>query len=231
MDAETLLAPELWQAIWLTCRLAFTTTLVLLLIGIPLAYWLTSTRQRGVLIVEALVSMPIVLPPTVIGFYLLILLSPQNAFGQFWLDMSGFALTFSFPGLVIGSVVYSLPFAVQPFQAAFRSVPKELIESAASLGANQWQLFRRIRLPIASAGIAIGCMLSFAHTMGEFGVVLMLGGSIPGETRVASIALFDKVQQLDYPAAHSYALTLFAIAWILLIGIGLIRRKLEVNDQ
>lgn len=201
--------------------------MVLLIIGIPLAHWLSTSRWRAAILMEALVSMPIVLPPTVIGFYLLIILSPQHALGKIWLDTFGYSLTFSFAGLVAGSVLYSLPFATQPFQAAFKSVPLELLESATALGANKWHLFWSIRLPVASAGIMVGCMLSFAHTLGEFGVVLMLGGSIPGETRVASIALFDKVQQLDYAAAHAYALVLLAIALVLLLGIGLLRKKLE----
>lgn len=222
-----MLAGELWAAVWLTCKLAFTTTAVLLLIGIPLAYWLSASRWRGVILVEALVSLPIVLPPTVIGFYLLILMSPQHALGKLWLEVVGYSLTFSFTGLVIGSVLYSLPFATQPFQAAFKSVPIELVEAATALGAGRWHLLWRIQLPVASPGIMVGCMLSFAHTLGEFGVVLMLGGSIPGETRVASIVLFDKVQQLDYEAAHAYAFILLTIALTLLIGIGLIRKKLE----
>ncbi len=227
MNFNALLANELWEAVWLTCRLAFITTAALLLIGTPLAYWLSASRWRGIVLIEAIVSLPIVLPPTVIGFYLLIILSPQHPLGQFWLNMFGYSLTFSFTGLVIGSVIYSLPFATQPFQAAFKSVPRELIEAGTALGAKKWPLFWKIQLRVASPGIMVGCMLSFAHTLGEFGVVLMLGGSIPGETRVASIALFDKVQALDYSAAHAYSLVLLSIALVLLIGIGVIRKKLE----
>lgn len=223
MNFEALLDGELWEAIVLTCRLAITTTAVLLLIGMPLAYWLNASRWRGTVLVEALVSLPIVLPPTVIGFYLLMLMAPQSGFGRYWLDIFGYTLTFSFTGLVIGSVLYSLPFAVQPFQVALGSVPVELIESGTALGAGRWALFWKVMLPVARPGILIGCMLSFAHTLGEFGVVLMLGGSLPGKTRVASIALFDKVQQLDYPAAHAYALVLLCIAFGLLVSIALLR--------
>ncbi len=228
MNLDALLAVELWEAIWLTCKLAFITTATLLIIGIPLAYWLSATRWRGAVVMEAIVSLPIVLPPTVIGFYLLIILSPQHPLGQLWLETFGYSLTFSFIGLVIGSVIYSLPFAIQPFQAALKSVPKELIEAAAALGAKKWPLFWAIQLRVASPGIIVGCMLSFAHTLGEFGVVLMLGGGIPGETRVASIALFDKVQALDYSAAHAYSLVLLSIALVLLVSISVIRKELEI---
>lgn len=218
------LPAELWQALWLTVRLAFSATLILLLLGIPLAYWLNQSRWRGVALVETLISLPIVLPPTVIGFYLLILLAPQSPIGRFWLDTFGLSLTFSFAGLVVGSVLYSLPFAVQPFQAAFKGVDPDLVAAAAALGASPWQRFWRILLPAARRGIGVGVTLSFAHTMGEFGVVLMLGGNIPGETRVASIALYDEVQQLNYAAAHAYALVLLLVSFALLAAMNALQR-------
>ena len=174
------------------------TSLVLLVIGIPLANWLNNSRMRGMIFVETLVSLPIVLPPTVIGFYLLMLMAPQQPVGAAWVSVFGQPLPFSFAGLVVGSVVYSLPFAVQPFQAAFRAVRRDMIETALALGLTRRQVFWSIVMPLSKHGILTGVSLSFAHTMGEFGVVLMLGGNIPGQTRVASIALYDEAQKLNY---------------------------------
>ncbi len=218
-------APALWEAVWLTLKLAFVSSALLVLLGIPLANWLNTSRLRGVLVVETLVSMPMVLPPTVIGFYLLVLLAPQQPVGAAWVSLFGQPLPFSFTGLVIGSVLYSLPFAVQPFQAAFRGVRDEMIQSALALGLTRRQVFWSIVLPLSRHGIMTGASLSFAHTMGEFGVVLMLGGSIPGQTRVASIALYDEVQKLNYQAAHAYALVLLAISFAILVWITYLQRR------
>ena len=217
--------PQLWEAIGLTLKLAAVSSLVLLLVGVPLAHWLNTSRMRGVIFIETLVSLPIVLPPTVIGFYLLMLMSPTHALGAGWVSVFGQPLPFSFAGLVIGSVVYSLPFAVQPFQAAFRGVKHELVQSALALGLTPRQTFWAIIMPLSKHGLLTGVSLSFAHTMGEFGVVLMLGGNIPGQTRVASIALYDEAQKLNYATAHAYALVLLAISFIILIGIALLQRR------
>lgn len=217
--------PALWEAIGLTIRLAAVSSLVLLIVGIPLAYWLNASRMRGVVLIETLVSLPIVLPPTVIGFYLLMLMAPQQPVGAAWVSVFGQPLPFSFTGLVIGSVIYSLPFAVQPFQAAFRGVRRELVQSALALGLTRRQAFWSIVLPLSKNGILTGVSLSFAHTMGEFGVVLMLGGNIPGQTRVASIALYDEAQKLNYPTAHAYAVVLLAISFTILAGITYLQRR------
>ena len=219
------LPPALWSAVGLTLALAAVSSLVLLVIGIPLAHWLNTSRMRGVALFETLLSLPIVLPPTVIGFYLLVLMSPTHALGAAWVAVFGHPLPFSFTGLVIGSVVYSLPFAVQPFQAAFRNVKPELVQSALALGLTRRQTFWSVVMPLSKHGVLTGVSLSFAHTKGEFGVVLMLGGNIPGQTRVASIALYDQAQQLNYGAAHAYALVLLAIAFVLLIGIAFLQRR------
>jgi len=217
--------PELWSAVGLTLRLALVTSLVLLLIGVPLANWLNNSKMRGVLFIETLVSLPIVLPPTVIGFYLLMLMSPQHPLGGAWMTVFGHPLPFSFTGLVAGSVLYSLPFAVQPFQAAFRAVGRDMIDSALALGLTRRQTFWSIVLPLSKNGILTGVSLSFAHTMGEFGVVLMLGGNIPGQTRVASIALYDEAQNLNYSNAHAYALILLLISFGILAGIAFLQRR------
>jgi len=222
--------PELWQSVWLTLRLASLTTIALLLLGIPLAHWLNVCRWKGVVLVETLVTLPIVLPPTVIGFYLLVLFAPQNPLGKLWIQVTGHTLAFSFSGLVIGSIFYSLPFAVQPFQAALKAVPFTLIEVARISGANLLQIFWYVTLPIARRGIGAGIALSFAHTIGEFGVVLMLGGSIPGVTRVASITLYDEVQKLNYPAAHSTALILLGISFVLIFAISILQRRTTRDD-
>ena len=217
--------PELWDAIGLTLRLALVTSLVLLVISIPLANWLNNSKMRGILLIETLVSLPIVLPPTVIGFYLLVLMAPQHPLGTAWMSVFGHPLPFSFAGLVAGSVLYSLPFAVQPIQAAFRGVSRDLVQSALALGLTRRQAFWSIVLPLSKHGILTGLSLSFAHTMGEFGVVLMLGGNIPGQTRVASIALYDEAQKLNYGGAHAYALILLAISFGILVGIAFLQRK------
>ncbi|HWB61588.1 MAG TPA: ABC transporter permease subunit, partial [Chthoniobacteraceae bacterium] len=169
-----LVSPDFTEALLLTLRLAFITTLLLVLLGLPFAHWLNRCRWRGMVFIETLVTMPIVLPPTVIGFYLLVLFAPQHPLGGLWKSLTGSTLAFSFPGLVLGSIIYSLPFAIQPFQAALRSVPAIYAEAARVEGAGTWRIFSRITLPLASRGIMAGVILSFAHTVGEFGIVLMI---------------------------------------------------------
>ena len=213
------------EAIVLTLRLALSTTLVLLVLGIPLANWLNTSRWRGAPIVQTVVALPIVLPPTVIGFFLLVCFSPSHAVGSWWVRLTGDALSFSFTGLLIGSVLYSLPYAVQPFQAALKGVPPVLLEAAAAAGATPWRTFRRVHLPLARRGVTVGAALSFAHTMGEFGVVLMLGGNIPGKTRVASIALYDEVEKGSYGTANLYALTLLLVSGALLSVVTWLQRN------
>ncbi|MEY4687442.1 MAG: hypothetical protein RIR76_1465 [Verrucomicrobiota bacterium] len=222
---SVLLTPALWEALGLTLRLATTTTLVLAVIGLPLAHWLNRTRWRIAPAIETLVALPVVLPPTVIGFYLLVAFSPQHPPGSWWRELTGAPLSFSFTGLVIASVFYSLPFAVQPFQAALRGVSPELLEAGRALGASPLRVFLRLHAPLAWRGIAAGLTLGFAHTLGEFGVVLMIGGSVPGVTRVASIALYDEVQALNYPQAHAFAATLLVISFVLLLTVTLLQRR------
>jgi len=224
-DHVLLLPPELWQSLGLTLRLAAITTLVLGVLGLPLAHWLNTSRRRIAPAIEAIVTLPIVLPPTVIGFYLLVAFSPNYAPGRWWLDALGTPLAFSFTGLVIASVFYSLPFAVQPFQAALKAVPVELLDASRALGASPWRTFLRVHLPLARRGVAAGLTLGFAHTLGEFGVVLMIGGAIPGRTKVASIALYDEVQKLNYPAAHAFAALLLGLSFVLLLAVTLLQRR------
>jgi len=222
---------QLWQSLALTLRLATVTTLLLALVGLPLAQWINTTRMRIAPAIEAIVTLPIVLPPTVIGFYLLIALSPGYPPGSWWRDAFGEPLTFSFPGLVLASVVYSLPFAMQPFQAALREIPGELLDAGSTLGAPPFRVWRRLHLPLAWRGVAAGLTLGFAHTLGEFGVVLMIGGSIPGVTRVASIALYDEVQALNLGQAHIFAAVLLAVSFgLLLIVTWLQRRRNRVSS-
>lgn len=227
-ESAFLLSAALWQSLALTLRLAALTTLVLGLVGLPLAHWLNTTRNRVAPVIETLVTLPIVLPPTVIGFYLLVAFSPNQGFGQWWLDTFGTPLAFSFTGLVTASVIYSLPFAVQPFQAALKAVPLELIDAGRALGATPWRTFLRVHLPLARRGIAAGLTLGFAHTLGEFGVVLMIGGAIPGQTKVASIALYDEVQKLNYADAHAFAAVLLVLSFVLLLAVTLLQRRARV---
>lgn len=219
------LSGPLWQSLWLTLRLAAITTLVLGMVGLPLARWLNTTRWRIAPAIEALVTLPVVLPPTVIGFYLLVAFSPNHPPGSWWRDLAGAPLAFSFTGLVIASVFYSLPFAVQPFQAALRTVPRELLDAGTALGATPWRVFTRLHAPLAWRGIAAGLTLGFAHTLGEFGVVLMIGGAIPGVTKVASIALYDEVQKLHYAEAHAFAAILLGLSFALLLAVTLLQRR------
>nr|WP_245184471.1 molybdate ABC transporter permease subunit [Neolewinella antarctica] len=185
--------------------------------ALPLAWWLARTESRWKPVVEALVSMPLVLPPTVLGFYLLLAFSPTTTFGAWLNETVGLRLAFSFPGLVIASVIYSLPFMVHPIQAGLRGLPKSMLEASYLMGKSRWETLRRIELPNVRPALLAATVLSFAHTIGEFGVVLMIGGNIPGETRVASIAVYDKVEALDYAGANQYSLVLFALCFGILL--------------
>ncbi|MCH8501100.1 MAG: molybdate ABC transporter permease subunit [Aliidiomarina sp.] len=205
------------QAIWLTLQLAAVSTVILLIISLPLAWWLSQTSSRWRPLVEATVALPLVLPPTVLGFYLLVALGPEGIIGGSLEALGMHHLAFSFTGLVIGSVVYSLPFAVQPLQNAFASVPRELLEAASCLRARYADRFIHLVLPLAKRGFVTAAVLSFAHTIGEFGVVLMIGGNIPGETQVVSIAIYDHVEGLNYSAANQLSLWLLAFSLLVLL--------------
>ena len=209
----------------LSIKLALMTSCLLLILGLPVACWLAFTRVRLRLLIEAMVALPIVLPPTVLGFYLLLAFGSRGTMGAGWQRLTGHTLAFSFEGLVLGSVLYSLPFAVQPFTAALAAVDRRLLAASASLGASAWRTFWHITFPLALPGIVTGFALSFAHTLGEFGVVLMLGGNIAGRTRTASIAIYDDVQMLDYASAARQSLLLLAISFALLIAINALNRK------
>ena len=211
--------------LWLSVQLALATTIVLFLVATPLAWWLSQTVSRWKPAAQAIVAMPIVLPPTVIGFYLLILLGPNGAIGSWWVNMTGSALTFSFAGLVIASCVYSLPFAVQPMQNAFESIPGQMLEFAWTQGASKLDAFFWIAVPLSVRGFVSAAVLAFAHTLGEFGVVLMVGGNIPGETRVVSIAIYDHVETLNYAAAHRMSIVLIAFAFLVLFAMFLFNRR------
>lgn len=225
MPDDSLLGLPGGGALALSAGLAAVTTLLLLAFGTPLAWWLSGRRSRWKSVVEALVALPIVLPPTVMGFYLLVLLGPDGGIGRFWVALTGETLTFSFAGLVIASCVYSLPFAVQPLQAAFESLDGGDLEAARTLGATPFDAFLSVALPQSARGFLNAAVLAFAHTLGEFGVVLMVGGNIPGETRTISIAIFDRVESLDYAGAHLLSAILLAFAFLLLLGMFLVNRR------
>ncbi len=205
-----------WTAIRLSLVLAAATTLILLVIGLPLAYWLGFTRWRWRFLVEAVVALPLVLPPTVLGFYVLLAIGPRSPLGQAYETITGRLLPFSFPGLLVASVLYSLPFAVQPFAAAMAAVDRRLVEASWCLGVSRLGTFRRVIAPLAIPGIVTGMVLSFAHTLGEFGVVLMVGGNLEGRTRTVSISIYDAVQALDYAAAARTSLFLLAVSFVVL---------------
>ena len=206
-----------WSPIWLTLQLAAVSTLILLLIGTPLAWWLAHHRGPGKAVIEALTAMPLVLPPTVLGFYLLILMSPNSPIGGFWLQLTGSTLTFNFSGLVIASVIYSLPFMVQPLQTAFATLGRAPLEAAASLRASPMDTFMHVVVPQSRRGFLTATVLSFAHTVGEFGVVLMVGGNIPERTRVISIAIYEHVETLNYGEAHTLAAGLLVFSFVVLL--------------
>ncbi|MDQ2834996.1 MAG: molybdate ABC transporter permease subunit [Acidobacteriota bacterium] len=199
-------------ALWLTLRLAVGTTAILLVVTLPLAWWVASGRGVGRALVQAAVALPLVLPPTVLGFYLLVALGPMTAPGRMLARVLGHPLAFSFAGLLVGSVIYSLPFAVQPLVAGFAAVDKTYVEAAAGLGASPWRTFWTVVLPLSWGSLVASAVLTFTHTVGEFGVVLMLGGNIPGATQTLSIAMYDRVQDLDYAAANRTALVLLAFS-------------------
>ncbi|MBX9791334.1 MAG: molybdate ABC transporter permease subunit [Pirellulales bacterium] len=203
-----------WQAVWVTLKLAALTTLVLAVLGLPLAWWLANTRWRGRALVEAVVALPLVLPPTVLGFYLLMAASPRFAPGHAVEQLTGATLAFSFEGILLASVICNVPFAVRPFAAALEAVDRHLIEASWCLGVSKLRTFWRVALPLAWPGVLTGLVLTFMHTVGEFGVVLMVGGNIPGVTRTLALAIYDDVQALDYSSANRTALVLLALATI-----------------
>ena len=206
-----------WSPIILTLQLALITTVILLVTSIPLAYWMANTKSKIKPIIEAIVSLPLVLPPTVLGFYLLIAFSPESAIGSFLNDVFGLKLAFSFSGLVIGSIIYSLPFMVQPLQAGFSGLPSTLSEASFVLGKSKYQTITKVLIPNIKKSILTGIVLTFAHTVGEFGVVLMIGGNIPNQTKVVSIAIYDEVESLNYSAAHVYSGILLAVTFVILL--------------
>jgi len=218
-----------WTAVWLTLRLAATTALILLIVGLPLAYWLATTRWRGRFFVEAIVALPIVLPPTVLGFYLLMALGPRGPVGRVVQALTGASLPFTFAAILLGSVLFNLPFAVRPFTSAFAAVDRRLVEASWCLGVSRLGTFRRVMLPLSWTGVLTGIVLSFAHTVGEFGVVLMLGGNRPGVTRTVSLVIYDEVQAMNYAAAHATSLALVGFAFLVLcITYALQRRVLPL---
>lgn len=215
-----------WQAFRLTIELALVVSVILFVVGLPLAWWIAFSRWRLKFFVEALVALPIVLPPTVLGFYVLVALGSQSPLGRWWQSLTGHTLAFTFAGLVIGSILYSLPFAVQPFAASFSSVDRKLLAASATLGASPLRTFFRVVVPLSIPGLVTGMVLAFAHTMGEFGVVLMVGGNIPGVTRTVSIGIYDQVQDSNYAAANGMALLLLVFCFaVLTVVYGLNRRK------
>lgn len=218
-----------FSALLLTLQLALVVTIILLVIGTPLAWWLAGTRARIKPVIEALVALPLVLPPTVIGFYLLIALNPQAPLGHFWLSMTGDTLTFSFAGLVIGSVIYSLPFMVQPLQGAFESGAKASMELAAAMRASPIDAFFTVAVPASARGFLTAIVLSFAHTLGEFGVVLMVGGNIPERTRTVSIAIYEHVETLQYGQAHGLSAILLALSFVTLLFVYSFNRRFPVH--
>jgi molybdate transport system permease protein len=205
-----------WSAIFLTFKLALVVCMVLLVVGTPIATWLSFTRWRWKFLIESVVALPLVLPPTVLGFYVLVALGSNSPIGRWYRDLSGHGLPFTFAGLAIASIIYSLPFAVQPMVAAFSQVDRNLIDASSILGASRLRTFFRIVMPLSIGGVITGIVLSFAHTLGEFGVVLMIGGNIPGVTQTVSIAIYDNVQALDYAAANRMALLLLGFSFVTL---------------
>lgn len=219
-----MLSPAEWSAVRLTAELAGLSTVLLLLLGTPMAWWLARTRSRAKPVWAALVAMPLVLPPTVIGFYLLLLMGPNGPVGQFtqWLGLG--RLPFTFAGLVVASVIYSLPFVVQPLQQAFEAIPERTLEAAATLRASPWDRFLTVALPLARPGFVTASVLGFAHTVGEFGVVLMIGGNIPDKTRVLSVALYDHVEATEFDQAHRLAAGMVVFALVVLVTLYVVNR-------
>ena len=220
--------PDL-DPLWLTLRLAAITTVLLLLVGTPLAWWLAHTRSRWKSAIEAVTALPLVLPPTVLGFYLLVLMNPNATFGGWWLQVTGTTLTFSFSGLVLASMLYSLPFAVQPLQAAFEAVGRRPLEAAATLRASPLDSFFTVASPLALRGYLTATVLTFAHTIGEFGVVLMVGGNIPGQTKVISIAIYEHVETINYAAAHTLSAGLLVFSFLVLLFVYTVNRRFPIS--
>ena len=214
-----------WTAINVTFQLATLTAFILLMVGLPIAYWLTFSRRRWKFVIESVVALPLVLPPTVLGFYILVAIGPHSPIGRLYTDLIGHPLPFTFEGLLLASVLYSLPFAVQPFASAFDQVDRRVLEASWTLGVSRLATFFRLMLPLSSAGVVTGFVLSFAHTLGEFGVVLMVGGNIEGETRTVSIDIYDEVQALNYAGAAKTALFLLVISYAVLLTVYAMNRK------
>lgn len=215
-----------WTAIRLTLELALLTAVILLAVGLPIAYWLTYSRRRWKFLVESVVALPLVLPPTVLGFYILVAIGPHSPLGRWYAELVGHPLPFTFEGLLFASVLYSLPFAVQPFTSGFEQVDRRLIEASWTLGLSKLATFFKLIIPLSTAGIVTGFVLSFAHTLGEFGVVLMVGGNIEGVTRTVSIEIYDDVQSLNYAAAAKTAALLLGISYLVLLGVYGVNRKM-----
>ncbi|MEQ1628639.1 MAG: molybdate ABC transporter permease subunit [Nitrospira sp.] len=214
-----------WIAIWVTFKLASLTAVSLLVIGLPIAYWLAYSTWRWKFVVESIVALPLVLPPTVLGFYILVAIGPHSPIGRFYTDLVGHPLPFTFEGLLLASILYSLPFAVQPFATAFEQVDRKLIEASWTLGLSKVKTFFKLILPLSTAGLITGAVLSFAHTLGEFGVVLMVGGNIEGATRTVSIDIYDEVQALNYAGAAKTAAFLLVISYLVLLVVYAMNRK------
>ncbi|MET0029666.1 MAG: molybdate ABC transporter permease subunit [Candidatus Thiodiazotropha sp.] len=220
-----------WQPVWLTLKLAGTTTLLLMLVGTPIAWWLARTRAWYKQALSAVVALPLVLPPTVLGFYLLILMAPDGAIGRLTQALGLGTLPFTFGGLVFASVLYSLPFVVQPLQNAFEALGTRPVEVAATLRASPWDRFLTVVIPLARPGFLTAAVLSFAHTVGEFGVVLMIGGNIPGETKVLSVAIYDYVETLEYTQAHWLAGGMLLFSFLVLVSLYLVNGRLTRSHQ
>jgi molybdate transport system permease protein len=208
-----------WSPIWLTLKLAGITTLLLAVVGLPLAYWLSRGRSVGKIVIEALITMPLVLPPSVLGFYLLIAFSPQHGLGKWLATHLNVRLVFSFEGLVLASVIYSMPFMIGPIKSALQQLPLSLAQASYTLGKSRIETFIKVLLPNIRTSLLTAIVLTFAHTLGEFGVVLMIGGNIPHTTRVASIAIYDAVENMDYASANNYSLVLFALTFIIVMAV------------
>ena len=215
--------------LWLTLQLAAITTAILLVLGTPVAWWLAHTGSRVKPVIEAITALPLVLPPTVLGFYLLILLSPRSAIGGFWLDVTGTTLTFSFLGLIVASTLYSMPFTVQPLQAAFETIGRTPLEAAAMLRAGPLDRFVTVAAPLAGRGFLTASVLTFAHTIGEFGVVLMVGGNIPGQTKVISIAIYEHVETIRYAEAHLLSAGLLVFSFLVLLLVYVLNRRFPMH--
>ena len=220
-----------WTAIGVTVQLATLTALILIVVGLPIAYWLSFSRRRWKFLVESVVALPLVLPPTVLGFYILVAIGPHSPLGRLYTDLVGHPLPFTFEGLLFASILYSLPFAVQPFVTAFDQVDRKLIEASWTLGVSRLKTFVRLVLPLSRAGVITGAILSFAHTLGEFGVVLMVGGNIEGVTRTVSIDIYDEVQALNYAGAAKTALFLLVISYVVLLLVYALNRRVWTPFQ